>query len=263
MKKYFLIYFLASLISLGISAQVTKSDTVNNVDAAGKKQGYWKKIVNDTLKYEGHFKDDKPIGTFTYYFPSGKVKAVSKFSADSKFCSTIMYFESGKHEAEGFYTNAKKDSVWKYYSDNDTLISEEHYKNCVKNGKWKFYYKDGGINEEVTWVNGVREGPWKMYYSDGKVKSECKISKGKIEGLFKYYYTDGKVYMSGIYIGGLKDGVWMVFNEKGIGDKKETYKNGYLMKKETLVDGKWVADTEDLKKIEPVTPIEGSDKEKE
>jgi len=234
MKKYFvilLVLFHAAFVSF---AQTTGSDTLNKTDVKGKKQGYWKKYAHDTLKYEGRFKDDKPVGTFKYYYDDGKVKAISKFGTESKFCSTIMYFPSGKKEADGFFTNQKKDSVWKYYSEKDTVLAEEHYKNCIKNGTWKFFYSNGVLDEEVRWVNGLRQGPWKMYYSDGSIKSECKLVDNKTEGLFKFYYPSGKVLMSGIYKAGLKDGVWMQFTEEGLGKKKETYVNGVLKKTEDL-----------------------------
>ena len=54
MKKY-IFMSLISLFLLKISYAQTASDTINQTDKNGKKQGYWKKIVNDTLKYEGYF----------------------------------------------------------------------------------------------------------------------------------------------------------------------------------------------------------------
>ena len=105
MKKQLVIYFLTLIISFVSFGQGTKSDsTVNRVDASGKKQGYWKKIVHDTLMYEGYFKDDKPVSQFKYYYGDKNIKAISQFSCDSKFCRTTMYYPSGKKEAEGFYT---------------------------------------------------------------------------------------------------------------------------------------------------------------
>lgn len=211
------------------------SDTLNRVDANGKKQGFWKKYVNDTLKYEGRFKNDKPVGTFTHYYGTGEVSSVVVFSKDGVFAKSVMYFPNGKKMAEGFYTNTKKDSIWLYYGANDTVISEEHYKNCKRNGVWKTFYKDGALNETRTWVSGVRQGPWKHYYNDGKIKMETQYINNKIEGLFKYYYPSGKVYLSGMYKNGLKEGVWMQFTEQQQGAVKETYQSGVLVKREELI----------------------------
>lgn len=209
----------------------TSNDTVNKVDANGKKQGYWKKYSNDTLKYEGHFKDDIPTGLFTYYYSEGKIKAKTEYSQNGKFCSTLIYNENGKVKAEGFYYDKKKDSLWIYYGDNDTISAEEHYNKGLWVGVWKSYYSDGILNEEKTWVNDTLEGPWKQYYSDGSIKLAGTYKKNKLEGIYKFYYPEpaGQVYYSGVYKKSLRDGVWMRFSEKGVGTTKEIYKDGVLL----------------------------------
>ena len=67
MKKY--VYALFILC-------VNFSIAQNSVDARGKKQGVWEKKLpqSNVVDYIGQFKDDIPIGTFIYYFPSGKKK---------------------------------------------------------------------------------------------------------------------------------------------------------------------------------------------
>ena len=45
------------------------SQDLNKTDANGKKQGDWKKYYeNGFVRYQGQFKDDKPVGTFNYYY---------------------------------------------------------------------------------------------------------------------------------------------------------------------------------------------------
>ena len=53
---------------------------INQVDSQGRKQGKWEKTHPESAvyQYRGEFKDDKPVGKFTYYYESSKVKA-SKF----------------------------------------------------------------------------------------------------------------------------------------------------------------------------------------
>ncbi len=236
MKKIAYLIILIFIFAGYSNAQnITISDTVNKTDTKGKKQGYWKKYLHDTLKYEGHFIDDKPIGTFIYYYFDGKKSSVLDYSKNGTFAKTTLYFPSGKKMAEGFYLNTKKDSIWLYYGENDTLLSEEHYKECKRNGIWKTFYKDGALNETRVWLNGSREGPWKLFYSDGTLKMEAKYVNNALEGLLKYYYPSGKTYLSGMYKKGLKDGAWMQFTEEQKGAVKETYKNGLLIKKEELI----------------------------
>ncbi|MGD0711472.1 MAG: toxin-antitoxin system YwqK family antitoxin [Bacteroidales bacterium] len=233
MKKL-IIYFITALLSFSVYGQTVTKDTTNKIDAKGNKQGYWKKYVHDTLKYVGTFKDNIPVGQFKYYYGDGKLKTTMIYSNNGKFCTVTMFYPSGKKEADGFYTDMKKDSVWKYYSENDTIISEEHYKATKKNGVWKFFYSNGVINEEVTWVNDIRNGPWKMYFSDGKLKLDGKIINGLWQGLFKYYFLNGTVYYTGFYKDNEKDGIWIEYSEDSHVVKKETYKNGALLKTEDL-----------------------------
>jgi len=234
MKRLIFIYIISIIVPFAAICQsVINNDTINKVDAKGKKQGYWKKYVNDTLKYEGVFKDDKPLGEFKYYYGNGKLKATSVYSNSGISCFTIMYNLNGKKEAEGFYTNTKKDSVWKYYGENDTLIAEEHYKATKKHGVWKSYYKNGVINEEIPYMYGYGNGTWKRYFSDGKIKSEGKIDNSRREGLYKFYYPDGNIYILGEYKNDFKDGLWIQYDEKSISIlKEETYKDGVLLKSE-------------------------------
>jgi antitoxin component YwqK of YwqJK toxin-antitoxin module len=233
MKKLFL-YFILTIFSCSVYSQAVKNDTTNRIDANGKKQGYWKKFSHDTLKYEGHFKDNIPVGQFKYYYGDGKLKTTMIYSNNGKFCTVTMYYPSGKKEADGFYTDMKKDSVWKYFGENDTISSEEHYKAAKKNGVWKFFYSNGAINEIVTWVNDVRNGPWKMYYSDGKLKLDGKIVNGQWQGLFTNYYPGGGVFYTGFYKDNVKDGIWLQYSEESTVTRRETYKNGSLVKEEDL-----------------------------
>ena len=68
-KKHLSILFI-SFFSLCVIAQ-------NKIDENGKKQGPWKKTYPRSIavQYEGQFKDDKPVGTFKYYYPSRKIQA--------------------------------------------------------------------------------------------------------------------------------------------------------------------------------------------
>ena len=46
----------------------------NKTDEKGRKQGKWSKAYpNGQVKYSGEFKDDKEIGTFSYYSKNGKL----------------------------------------------------------------------------------------------------------------------------------------------------------------------------------------------
>ena len=90
------------------------------------------------VSYEGNFVDGIPVGEFKYYYPNGKIKAVSMMSENGKFSRAKMYHRNGRLMAEGKFVEQKKDSIWNYYSEYDgILLSTEIYKDQLKSGVWK------------------------------------------------------------------------------------------------------------------------------
>ena len=94
---------LICLLSLSALAQVNKTDP------KGKKQGVWEKVYPGTrvYMYRGEFKDDRPIGTFVYFYKSGKSKAVIEHSETSR-SEGYFYHETGGVMSYGIYTDFKK-----------------------------------------------------------------------------------------------------------------------------------------------------------
>ena len=86
---------------------------MNRKDAAGRKQGYWRKTDKSGMTlYEGNFRNDVPYGEFRYYYPTGQLKAVSQISDSGTRSLTVAYFINGKKMAEGLFINEKRDSLW-------------------------------------------------------------------------------------------------------------------------------------------------------
>ena len=211
-------------------------DTVNRVNSEGFKEGYWKKTDSAGNKaYEGKFRNGLPSGTFKYYYPDGKLKAVSVFSADGKQSKTTTFFVSGKKMAEGIYRDEKRDSIWQFYSDYDgAVLSEESYKNGRKDGPAKTFYAGKGVAEVISWKDGIREGPWIQYYLDGKVKMKTANHNDLKSGLMEAYSEKGILLFTGKYLNGNPEGTWLSFDEKGTPVKKEIYEKGLLIKSEEI-----------------------------
>jgi antitoxin component YwqK of YwqJK toxin-antitoxin module len=225
--------FLFVLLFL-LSSDFFGQDTLNQSDALGKKQGFWRRLNSKGEKvYEGHFRSDIPYGEFIYYYPDGTKKAVSVISDSGKLSKTISYFKNGKKMAEGNYWDEKRDSLWRFYSEIDgSLISEEFYKAGKKEGISKDYYPGKGVSVQFNWKNGIREGPWSEFYSDGRIKLNGNYKAGEKDGLFKAYYASGQIMSIGLYVNGHAQGTWTYYNKKGSLEKMETYKDGMLIKSE-------------------------------
>lgn len=233
MKKFHLLLITASAILLSASAAAQPG--INQTDSLGRKQGFWKKYVHDTLKYEGTFKDDIPSGEFRYYFPDGTLKAVTHYLPDGKTAVTVLYHTNGRRNAEGTYINRKKDGEWKYYNASEKLIGKEYYREGTAEGIWKLYYDDGGINESVTYKNGMREGEWYQYFPDSILKIKGIYQHDQLNGPVSFYDPDGKLFLSGSYLNDMKDGIWMYYNPAGSGERRITYRKGIELKEEIQV----------------------------
>ena len=226
--RSFLPFFL---LILGIHS-VHSQDTINKIDASGRKQGYWiKKDQSGKKIYEGRFQDNIPIGEFKYFYPEGGIKAVSFMSLKGTHAHTVAYFRNGKKNAEGNYLNEKRDSIWRFYSEVDaTLVSQEFYKEGKKEGKMYNYYPGEGKAEMTSWKNGIREGPWETYFPNGKVKLKCTYKNELKNGPIQIFFSSGKIMISGQYLNGIAIGTWIYYKESGGILRKETYENGRVIK---------------------------------
>ena len=89
MKKLLLLSMLLPFLAF--------SQSVNELDASGKKQGIWTKTYkNGNLRYRGQFKDDKPQGLFYYYFSSGESQAEKELLYI--FLSNRVYPDAENHK---------------------------------------------------------------------------------------------------------------------------------------------------------------------
>ena len=65
-----------------------KTDSINQVDEKGLKQGLWiKKYPNGNINYEGYFKDDRPVKLMKRYFENGDIKSSFIFYDNDRACA--------------------------------------------------------------------------------------------------------------------------------------------------------------------------------
>ena len=235
----------------------------NKKDDKGRKQGKWVKTYpKSTIKsYQGQFKDDKPYGEFKYWYESGKVKAIMKYTADGSGAYAKMYHEAGQYlMAKGNYVNKVKDSTWLYYDQRGRLSYEESYVNGKLEGERIVYYVDGVPGEKGYYTdengmprtggtavykpglkyvvehykNGVKHGAYLEYYGTGKLKKEANFIDGNYEGKVTHYYSNGKVEKISNYKHAVRNGAFIWFDETGKKLKTKYYLNNIELKGEKL-----------------------------
>lgn len=203
---------------IGLYAWSQKPVEINQTDIDGKKFGKWEaRYPEGTIRYTGEFYNDKPIGEFLYYFPSGKLRASNSWSNNGSKAFNKTYSEDGILLAEGIYVDQKKDSIWRIYTEIEgLLLSEETYKNNILNGLTKVYYPETGqLSETLEYVDGNKEGPWITYYENAKIHSEGSFINNQIDGPISYFHLNSQIQVKGQYKSGERVGVWQTYDEDG------------------------------------------------
>lgn len=251
---------IPSVLFILITSSLSLSAQINQLDAKGKKIGFWKKTDSlGVVKYEGTFiSGGIPQGKFTYYYDNGLKKAETTFSEKGLVARTLTFHPDGlKKMSEGKYVNEKKDSVWNYYNTEGTLISTEVYTKGVKNGAFISYFPNGQKTEEKTYKNDTLNGVHQMYFEDGKLRSKVTFVKGKEQGIATYYQSDGKKQAEGKYVDGLRQGAWIFYKPDGTLEKTLRYNKGQTYdpkaKRETIKRGTKYT-TPDPLKATPLPP---------
>ena len=199
---------------------------VNQKDGQGRKQGLWKKPyqTSSAFVYVGNFKDDKPIGQFTYFYESGKTKIIMDFKDDGKTSYAKMYHESGYLMARGKYINREKDSTWTQYDDRGIISYQEDYKTGKLHGQRVVFY----------WKNGVRHGEYKKFHPNSNLAEEGNYVDGNKNGVIKHYHPNGKLSMIERYKYAVKHGYQIAYDNTGKQTGYKLYWEGVQLKGEAL-----------------------------
>lgn len=165
-------------------------DTINYVDATGKKQKHW-------ILFGKH----KPGTCYT----------------------------SAQKVEEGDYKENRKMGVWMEFYCNGQIKNKISFLNGRADGYAVIYYLNGNVQEEGQWKNNRWVGDLKQYYENGQLQHEFKYNEsGKREGLQVYKYENGQVAIKGSFADGKEVGVIKEFTENGQLKAEKTYNNGNL-----------------------------------
>lgn len=208
-----------------LPAQPTRQ--LNFSDAQGR-QGPWeKRDPEGKLKYQGQFKNNKPYGTFRYFFPDGKIKTELLYEGETGIKARCKaYHPSGELLALGNFINEKRDSIWQFFDIAGNMIREETYLKNKLNGVSKTFYPGGKLCEEIQYRDSIPQGSLVQYFENGKKKLLGEQVDGLYHGSFIQWHPNGNKSAEGTYAAGIKSGTWKYYHEDGRTRFLETYKNG-------------------------------------
>ncbi len=232
-------YVITALLFLTVCASGQNETSINVSDKLGKKQGHWiKKYPNESIMYDGYFKDDHPVGELKRYYEDQTLKSVLVYSENGRKADAIMYHPNGNISAKGTYVDQKKVGKWQFYSSfkKGCLISEENYSDNLKNGPSLKFYADSTVAERITYVNDVKQGEWIQYYPSGTISLKSNFLNGKVNGKFEVWFESGQIEFSGQYINDSRDGLWTVYKNDGTIKYKLSYRMGITNDRQMDID---------------------------
>lgn len=222
------------------------SQNNNKKDAQGRKQGVWQKTYpkSTLVEYKGQFKDDKPVGTFTYYYQNNKVKMIVVHEEKTGRSRCKMFHEeNGKIMATGVFQNQEKDSVWDFYGPSGRKSTQESYKNGKLHGPYTIYYVPEDVNDKslkpsyvANYVEGLKDGLVLEYFDTGVIKSRTSFVKGKRTGLAIVNHPNGKLMIQERWTNGEQHGWQTAHDESGKEIGRELYRLGERMEGQRKLD---------------------------
>ena len=133
MKKIVLLIFLF----LGFVSNTTYAQETIYFDSN------WKETTKEKANYYRPIPEEKSKGKLVidYYISGEKAQEVYHVNGkpDGKYS---FYYKSGALKIIGKYTEGKKDGVWKTFSKQGKIKEKGKYKDDEKVGIWKIFYKN-------------------------------------------------------------------------------------------------------------------------
>jgi len=202
-----------------------------------RQEGYFKLGEQDSvyrewnedgkLSIEGSYFQDKPSGTWTYYYSNGKQKLIEEFIdtidyvraywlPDSLHTQTVI---DGTGEMLTFYTTGDQKEWY-------------NYKNGLKNGPFEEYSTYGFVTISGSFKEGLKDSLWSYAYYTGALEKTSTYVDGELNGPYHYYFDNGQINVEGQYSDGKKTGIWTWYTNKGTKDMQGSFKND-------MQHGKW------------------------
>lgn len=230
-KRTYLIALSFSLISVAAFAQPDKSMPdgefgvdYNQTDTNGQKQGPWVRVYQGgAIYYKGSFKNDIPQGEFWFWYETGEPMSKVNHIDGTKHMVVENYHKNRKLMSSGAYREMLvegvpekvKDGEWEFYTKDGMLKTKENYKMGIRNGTSISYHENGKMLLEANYVDGKKNGNATEYFSDGTVKMKVGYADDEYDGPMELFKPGRRNYIKGTYVKGLKDGLWIIFNDDG------------------------------------------------
>ncbi|MEG0559670.1 MAG: toxin-antitoxin system YwqK family antitoxin [Muribaculaceae bacterium] len=171
----------------------------------GMFNGVYQQFRNGNLIETGTYKDGRWNGEHKKYFSDGKT------------LQRLVNFRDGK--ADGISTT---------YGQNSKIETEKGFKNGVEDGYDRRYdLETGKVTMDTYYKDGKKAGRWTEQISGNRTgfTRVSNYANGMLNGEYSETFSTGKIRKKGSYLGGKKNGVWIINRDNGTPDRSTTYIN--------------------------------------
>ncbi|MEA3444386.1 MAG: hypothetical protein U9R19_06620 [Bacteroidota bacterium] len=235
---------------------LTKRLNINKIDKNNLKQGLWREYyLNDRIKTEANYVDDKLNGQYKEYDIRGQLKINKRFNMnveieqkvfdEEKIIEKVQHHSNGKISSKGGFIKNIPVGVHRNYNEKGKVISTSVFDdegNIVgegiieesgkKKGNWRSFYPGGELKSEGTYKKGRRQGNWVYYFENGVIEQTGSFKNNKLLGKWIWYYDTGEIWREELFFNGHEDGEYIEYSRKGEIIAKGEYVDG-------LREGKW------------------------
>lgn len=173
------------------------ADTLNVLDATGKKQGFWKVTApsadkpgyaDGALIEEGRYKNSRRMGTWRRYWPNGNLMSEISYEMGRPRGEYKTYYPSGKVEENGSWDLDRNTGKFQRYHPNGKLAQDFVFNESgVRDGEQKYYHENGQLAVSVSVVEGKEDGTLKRYTPGGELQQVAVFDDGDLnEAKSKY-----------------------------------------------------------------------------
>ena len=196
----------------------------------GVKKGDWKIYYsNGKLKASGFYdsrgRKDK---TWTFYFIDGTIEQRGQYSANRLHGEWKWYYRNDMLRKIETYLYGEKEGAYREYDKSGNLLVEGNYMQDVREGEWLF--TSGDHHESGEYFSGEKNGIWKSWYSNGQLRFKGNYVMGQPEGKHIYYYGDGTKKEVRYYDSGIRERIWVRYDEFGNSLMVLAFKDGHLFR---------------------------------
>jgi len=257
--------------NLLVTEKFNNGKLINNAPELAKLDVYKDFYEDGTLKYEGGYINELPVGIHYHYkqkyicdsLPVAR-DDTSNIMIKKKICSNkavpdsaIIFNEGFKIEYGAVDSLRQKTGTWFEFHNSGEFRAKGLYSNDKRIGEWVFFYPNTKVEQKGKFdKRGRLQGDWKWFYENGALLREEVYLDNLRNGTMIEYTEDGKIITKGEYIDDLKEGIWFYeapeYKEIGkyVNDKPDSlWKQFYMPKEKIKFEGKYVNGDEEGKHI--------------